>query len=258
MTGSALQRIPLTRWLLTFAVFYGFALAMVALARGTAAYGVVGPVVAGMLLTVTQISLWEWLVHGVLYHRQLPGMRFIRDIHHAGHHFALFPPKHYVQTSGYPFMRVRKPFVPFRMSDNAWDNFLSSWGQIALHFAVGIPFILAPVWYLGGGLNAFFLSTVGTLAVISWALAYVHGVIHTPGDRLIERMRWFQWLDRHHYIHHIDKGANINFLLPLCDIVIGTQKWALTPEEAATHPSFEEAKPMAKDIPPQKPLRAAA
>ncbi len=217
---------------------------MLALAR--APLGAAASIAAGVAFTIPLVSLWEWLVHGVLYHAPVPGLRFIRDIHHAGHHFALFPPERYVQTSGYPFMRFRRPFVPFRMADNAFDNFVTEYSQVALHFAVGVPAILAPAWLLGG--RAFFLSCVATLALVSWLLAYVHGVIHTPGDRLVERMRWFQWLDRHHYIHHIDKRANINFLLPLCDLLIGTQKWALTPEEAAAHPSFEEAKPMAKDV----------
>ena len=76
---------------------------------------------------------------------------------------------------------------------------------------------------------------------LSWLLGYVHGVIHTPKDRLIERTRWFQWLNHHHYIHHVDVRANINFMLPVCDLLLGTQKWELTPQEAAAFPSFAEA-----------------
>jgi hypothetical protein len=209
-------------------------------------------IIAGPLFTIPLISLGEWLVHGVLYHGHVPGLEFIRTIHHAGHHFALFPPKHYVQHGPYEFMRFRKPFKPFVMSDNPVDNWLTKWSQIGLHFVVGIPLILTPAWFATSSV-AFIVSCTVTLAVVSWLLAYVHGVIHTPGDRLIEHMRWFQWLDRHHYIHHIDLGANINFLLPLCDLLFGTQKAALTAEEAAKHPSFEESKPMAKDI----PVRAA-
>ena len=87
-----------------------------------------------------------------------------------------------------------------------------------------------------------------TLGVVSWLLAYVHGCIHTPRNRLIEHMRWYQWLDRHHYIHHIDQRANINFLLPICDVLFGTLKRRVTESEARRFPSFEEAKPMAKDI----------
>lgn len=201
-------------------------------------------VLAGPLYTIPLISLGEWLVHGVLYHGRMPGLKFIRDIHHAGHHFALFPPDRYVQHGPYEFMRFRKPLVPFQMSDNAVDNTLTSWSQTALHFVVGIPLILVPAW-LATRSPTFLYSSLATLALVSWLLSYVHGCIHTPRDRLIERMAWFQWLDRHHYIHHIDLSANINFLLPLCDLLFGTQKWALTDEEQRNNPQFHEAKPSA-------------
>ncbi len=201
-------------------------------------------ILAGPLYTIPLISLGEWLVHGVLYHGRTPGLKFIRDIHHAGHHFALFPPDRYVQHGPFEFMRFRKPLVPFQMSDNAVDNTLTSWSQTALHFVVGIPLILVPAW-LASRSEPFFYSTLATLAIVSWLLSYVHGCIHTPRDRLIERMGWFQWLDRHHYIHHVDLSANINFLLPICDLLFGTQKWALTDEEQRHNPHFDEAKPSA-------------
>src|SRR5260221_9854715 len=54
-------------------------------------------IVAGVLFTVPLTSFGEWLVHGVLYHGRVPGLEFIRTIHHHGHHFALFPPNRYVQ-----------------------------------------------------------------------------------------------------------------------------------------------------------------
>jgi hypothetical protein len=144
-------------------------------------------------------------------------------------------------------MQLRAPLTPFRMSDNPVDNFLTEWSQIALHFVAGIPLIIVPSWLLLHSV-AFTASALGTLTLISWMLAYVHGVIHTPRDRWVEHQRWFQWLDRHHYIHHNDLNANINFMLPICDFLFGTQKWELTPAEARRHPTFEQAKPMAKDI----------
>jgi hypothetical protein len=208
--------------------------------------GTLFAILAGPLFTVPLCSLGEWLVHGVLYHGTLS--RKIRQIHHNGHHFALFPPRHYVHEGPYEFMRFRAPLTPFRMSDNALDDALTKWSQIALHFVTGIPLILVPAWLFTKSV-AFTASAAVTLGIISWLLGYVHGAIHTPRNRWIEHQAWFQWLDRHHYIHHIDLNANINFMLPVCDFLFGTQKWELTPAEARRHPSFEEAKPMAKDIP---------
>jgi hypothetical protein len=232
-------RVGAGRWLFALSTLAAWSAATIALARGGDALAIL----AGPLYTIPLISLGEWLVHGVAYHGKLPGLKFIRDIHHAGHHFALFPPARYVQHGPYSFMRMRQP-VPFAMSDNALDDKLSEWSQIALHFVVGIPLILLPAWLLTCS-PAFLYSTLATLAFVSWLLAYVHGVIHTPRDRFVERMAWFRWLDRHHYIHHVDLSANINFLLPICDLLFGTQKWSLTDEEAAANPSFEQAKPEA-------------
>ena len=205
-------------------------------------------VLAGVLYTVPLISFWEFMVHVVMYHgKGLPGMKGVVRIHVAGHHHHIFPPSRYVQDGPYAFMRFRAPREPWRMSDNALDNALTQWAQIGLHFIVGVPAILGPAWLITHDVT-FLLSALVTLAFVSWLLAYVHGVIHTPRDRWIEGHRWFQWLDRHHYIHHIDYQANVNFLLPLCDVLFGTLKMKLTEEEAARHPTFEQAKPMAKDI----------
>lgn len=208
---------------------------------------------AGMVITIVLCSLGEWFTHGILYHGKIPFIGFIRDIHHHGHHFALFPTTHYVQKdpAKYEFMKFRKPTLPYQMSDNAFDNFLTKWSQVGLHFVIGIPLIIIPCWILTKN-NYFTTSVIVTLSTISWLLAYVHGVIHTPRGRWIEKTRAFLWLDRHHYIHHIDITSNMNFMLPLCDILFGTEKWELTEKEKKNHPTFEEAKPMAYDVNPAR------
>jgi hypothetical protein len=237
VTKRRSRAVPLWRWVFTLAAIGGFCTGMIFAARSDLAWLAA---LAGVLFTVPLCSLGEWLVHGVLYHGRVPGLAFIRNIHHNGHHFAIFPPTRYIQRGPYEFMRFRKPVLPFRMSDNAWDNFLTMYSQVALHFVVGLPLILWPAWALTGSV-AFTVSCLATLSVVSWLLGYVHGVIHTPRNRLIERARWFQWLNHHHYIHHIDLRANVNFMLPICDVLLGTQKAALTPDEAAANPTFEEA-----------------
>ncbi len=203
--------------------------------------------VLGPIFTVPMVSLFEWLTHGVMYHRPLPGLEKIRKIHVGGHHGSLFPPRSYTRQGTYSFMRFREPLTPWQMSDNLADSLLTSGSQVALHFAMGIVPILLPAWWVTGSVS-FLVSTIVSLAFLSYLLAYVHGCIHNPQGRWVERQGWFQWLDRHHYIHHIDQDANINFLLPLCDLLLGTRKPALTAQEAADNPSFEEAKPLAWDV----------
>lgn len=238
-------RVSLSRFVFGVSCVAGFAAAMAWIGRTQPPWAAA---IAAVLFTVPLCSLGEWLVHGILYHNRLPGLAFIRDIHHKGHHFALFPPRNYVQEEGYPFMKLRKGDEPWQMADSAKDNFVTKWSQIALHFATGIPLILVPSWFITHSV-AFVVSAFATLSFISWMLAYVHGVIHTPGNRWVERQWWFCWLDRHHYIHHVDITANMNFMMPLCDLLFGTMKAELLPREVERYPSFEQAKPMAKDIP---------
>ncbi len=202
---------------------------------------------AAPLYTVPLVSMFEWYTHGLLYHRALPGTQRILKIHVGGHHLSLFPPRRYTRQGPYSFMRFREPLTPWRMSDNLWDSLYTSGSQVALHFVIGIVPIVLPAWLLTGNAT-FFVATVATLGFLSVLLAWVHGCIHNPQGRWVERQGWFMWLDRHHYVHHVDMTANINFLLPLCDLVFGTRKPALTPEEAAANPSFEEAKPLAWDV----------
>ena len=70
----------------------------------------------------------------------------------------------------------------------------------------------------------------------------VHDAVHHPGVSCLERFRWFRFLDRHHYIHHVDNRANTNFLLPLCDLLMGVLRRELSERELAQWPSYEEAR----------------
>jgi sterol desaturase/sphingolipid hydroxylase (fatty acid hydroxylase superfamily) len=70
----------------------------------------------------------------------------------------------------------------------------------------------------------------------------VHDAVHHPGLSRLERFRWFRFLDRHHYIHHVDNQANTNFLLPLCDLLMGVLRRELSTTELAQWPSYEEAR----------------
>jgi hypothetical protein len=180
-------------------------------------------VFAGILFTLPLCSLGEWLVHRVFYHGHVPGLALLRRIHHHGHHIALFPPARYLQHGPYPFMNVRAPLLPFRMAQSRLDSWLTEWSQVALHFAVGVPLILLPAWLLTGRAS-FLAASLAMLALVSFALAHVHGAMHTPRNRWIERQRWFTWLDRRHYIHHVNLKANLNFMLPLCDLLFGTDR----------------------------------
>ena len=229
------------RWAFALAVIGLFSAGCVAVAsRGNAV-----AFAAGAAFCVPLSSLGEWLVHHFLYHRGVPGLRQIKAIHHTGHHWEIFPPDKYVnRLTPFAFMRVREPALPWRMSDNALDEAITKWGQVGLHFVAGILLILIPAYAVTGSV-VFFAGSLAMLTVISWLLAHVHGRIHTPVNSWVERQWWFKALDRQHYIHHMDAQANLNFMLPLVDLLLGTRRFEPTAEERRRWPSFEESKPEA-------------
>jgi sterol desaturase/sphingolipid hydroxylase (fatty acid hydroxylase superfamily) len=118
---------------------------------------------------------------------------------------------------------------------------------------VGVPLAFVPAWSLTRNPLFTACAVVAGIAVCYYFIR-VHDVIHYPADRWIERQAWFRFLDRHHYIHHIDTKVNVNFLLPLCDWLFGTLKVSLTEAEQARWPRFEDA----KRLPPVAPARVPA
>jgi sterol desaturase/sphingolipid hydroxylase (fatty acid hydroxylase superfamily) len=72
----------------------------------------------------------------------------------------------------------------------------------------------------------------------------------------LEERKWFRLLDEHHYIHHVDNRANLNFLLPLADWLFGTLRVSLSEEERRRHPTWWAAKrtspePRPETLPPK-------
>jgi len=119
---------------------------------------------------------------------------------------------------------------------------------------LGLVLIVTPAWLVTG--HRVFLGVLVALAVVSNLFITVHDTIHRPGShRLVEAQPWFRFLDNHHYIHHVDTEANVNFLLPLADWLFGTLRRSLTAEELRPHGSRQDAK--AEPVGIGEPARAA-
>jgi hypothetical protein len=210
---------------------------------------------AGLLLTPLLASPYEWLVHRYVYHRQLvPGLGRIFSIHHHSHHRVFFPTWRYV-TDGPP---RRIPILgggTEEVSDGGLESALTRLAHFAFYFVLGLVLIVAPAW-LATRHPAFLAGVLFALVVVSNLFITVHDTIHRPGShRLLEAQPWFSFLDEHHYIHHVDNEANVNFLLPLADFLFGTLRRTLTADEIRRHGSREAAK--ARRIGTGEPARQA-
>jgi hypothetical protein len=213
-------------------------------------------VAAGLVLSVVAASLLEWLIHRYVYHRRVvPLLGRIFHIHHHGHHFAIFPTWRYV-THGAP---RRHPILDHsieRLQPRGWRNALTKLAHFAFYMIGGIVCVWLPAWLATG--NLVFLATIIVCNVVLADLfVRVHDVIHYPErHRWMQRLGWFRFLDRHHYIHHVDTEANVNFLLPLADWLLGTMRRTLSADELARHGSLEEAK--AQPVGESEPARQVA
>lgn len=195
---------------------------------------------AGIVAMLLACSVVEWLVHGRLMHRRSrwPLLHLAYDLHHSAHHWVHYPPSAYVQdeVTYVPLVPPR----PDRACQTSRETFFAALGQAVFYAAFSVP-LVAAAWAIT--LNPVFAAASAAVGALFVALAvHVHDAVHCPGHSPLERFRWFWALDRHHYLHHIDTRANVNFLLPIADWLLGTLRVSRTPAEVARWPSYTEAR----------------
>ena len=182
----------------------------------------------------------EWFVHRYVYHQPvISSLTRIYTIHTA-HHFAYFPTWRYI-TGG----TARR--LPIRsdeggISDDPISNASIRLAHFFWYMTFGVVFMWIPAWFITH--NGLFLSGIITGSiVVSNLFIVVHDTIHRPSShRIVEAQPWFSFLDHHHYIHHVSLGKNLNFLLPMADLLFGTLQLELTDEQVRVHGSLKRAK----------------
>ena len=185
-------------------------------------------------------SVLEWFVHRFVYHEAVvPILTPIFTVHTA-HHYSFFPTWRYI-TRG-PARRLaitnRAPDIHTSSARNAGVR-LAHFGW---YMAIGVVLVWTPAW-LATGNRAFLIGIVISSIVVSNLFIVVHDTIHRPGShRLVEAQPWFGFLDRHHYVHHVDLGTNLNFLLPLADLLFGSLRTQMTQDEIDRHGTLANAK----------------
>jgi hypothetical protein len=218
---------------------------------GQLAAGLVGAV--ALLIAASPL---EWLVHRYVYHRKVVSfLRRIYVIHQQGHHRALFPTWRYV-TNGpvrrHPILAVSAS----ALHTSPWRNALIRLCHFCFYMTIAAVCVWLPAWLLTGSVG-FLAGAVLATVVVSDLFVRVHDAIHYPGlHPLLEAQGWFKFLEDHHYIHHVDTEANVNFLLPLADWLFGTLRRRLTPQELARHGPLAEAK--ARPVGMSEPAREVA
>lgn len=220
------------------AVAVGIVMAVRRLGDGWSAAAVA--VALGLLIVPLLASPLEWMVHRCVYH--LPVLAPLRPIHtvHTAHHVTYFPTWRYV-TNGPPRrLAIRNAGAP-AVHHSKWANARVRAAHFGWYMAIGAVAIWLPMWLLTANV-AFLVGVVISSAVVSNLFIAVHDTIHRPGShRIVEAQPWYPFLAQHHYVHHVDMGANLNFLLPLADWLYGTLRTELTPDEVRAHGTLRDA-----------------
>jgi hypothetical protein len=176
------------------------------------------------LVAVVQSSFFEWAFHRFWLHRPwLPKGCFTS--HTLVHH------------------QLCKFDDTFHVVDDEQHESLGFawWGGPTLIAINLVPWLLLAWWLAALGVALPYVPLLLTVAV-TVALYYVgyeslHHFMHKPGAAWLERSGYFQFIKRHHRIHHARMDHNLNVLLPIADFALGTlatkvPSTAATPEGA--------------------------
>ena len=182
----------------------------------------------------------EWFVHRYVYHE--PFFDVLSRIYsvHTAHHYAYFPTWRYI--TGGSARRLALGSDTRGTVETFSSNATIRLAHFTWYMTFGFVFVLTPGWFITRD-EVFVAGLLAGSLLVSNLFITVHDTIHRPGShRLIETQPWFGFIDNHHYVHHVDLGCNLNFLLPMADLLFGTLRVHLTDEELRAHGSLKRAK----------------
>lgn len=145
-------------------------------------------------------SFFEWTLHRYLMHQ--PRWQYPFRAHALVHHGLFRTGSEYFLSDSSHFRKVR-----------------FAWWNAPLIFALHLPAILWIERWLESNI---LWGALLALVLYYFLYEYLHFCMHVPKRRRLERMAWFRWLDSHHHMHHKRHFSNLNVVLPLADLALGT------------------------------------
>lgn len=163
----------------------------------------------GLLAGLVQASFMEWAFHRYWLHRPwLPKDAFIAHtlIHHQLCKYDdTFHVEHEEQEEAMEFQWWVGPLM-LAIAVAPW------WLLGTLIPAIG-SVVLAP---------AYFVTFASTIILYFVVYVVVHDIMHRSKLPVIERTRYFQFIKKHHRIHHFRMNKNLNIVLPFADLCLGS------------------------------------
>lgn len=183
----------------------------------------------GLLYT----SVFEWLLHKYVMHREFKVFRHAFHAHAKVHHH-IFK----ADTTYHLQKESDKRTIPM-----AWWN-----GPALVVIATTLVF---PIWMYFGGIQSVITLAI-ILACYYGTYEYLHWCMHLPKERIVEKSPIFRWIFRrlngHHLLHHRYMHKNFNVVLPVADLLLGTLLVrSKTRFAQATGPSVPDVQPKDPD-----------
>lgn len=156
------------------------------------------------LCCLAYLSFFEWTLHRYVLHSKFFLVSYPYRLHQEIHHglFGHDETFHALDEN----MRSHITFV-------ARDYILLT--------LVNAPIYALAEWLCGRPI--FFGCLAATLAYLQ-AFNSLHLAFHVPANSWLQRRRWFLWLKKHHRIHHRRHDRNLNVVVPLADLMLGTME----------------------------------
>jgi len=66
---------------------------------------------------------------------------------------------------------------------------------------------------------------------------YLHWCMHVPDQRPFEKWRVYRFIREHHRVHHVHMMKNLNVILPVADLTLGTYKRETRRAEVSATPT---------------------
>ena len=190
---------------------------------------ILAAVLVSLVIGTVQASFFEWAFHRFWLHRPwLPKGCFTSHtlVHHQLCKFD--DTFHVVEEEQHEALTFAWWGGPTLVAINVVPWALLAWGLAAV--GVVVPWL------------AFLITLAATITLYYLGYEGFHHLMHKPAIEGIERARYFRFIKRHHRIHHVLMDRNLNVLLPLADLILGT----LVTEMPATSGTPEAAKRLAR------------
>lgn len=157
--------------------------------------------IAAFVVYFLYASLFEWVFHRYLFHSPKYVYRTFRE-HTLVHH------------------QIYKSDETYHSHEDHPEKVPMDWWAMPLMVLGHLPLLFLLQWLTG-------VPSVwgGVAAIVVYFALYesFHWAMHVPrASRFLSRFRVWRFLDRHHRVHHKYMLSNLNVILPITDLALGT------------------------------------